>query len=189
MSGFIFQTRFKLLSELKTSLQEWEAITHQIKNSKKSVFVSTFFIEPDFYGYEFLKLMTEASQRGVKCVILTDQTGQRLAGYKHKKPHDPLLKKAWEEFKKAGGVHVLTKPESFFANTLSKIVMGGNHFKFFIFDSSCAIITGRNIGASSFESWADYGVLLEGPILSSLLASFSDLLKINKAQNLLETRC
>ena len=103
MSGFIFQTRFTLLSELKTSLQEWEAITHQIKNSKKSVFVSTFFIEPDFYGYEFLKLMTEASQRGVKCVIFTDQTGQRLAGYKHKKPHDPLLKKPGKISKIPGG--------------------------------------------------------------------------------------
>ena len=51
-----------------------------VREAKRFLYLSTYYIEYDQYGVELLAALLEARRRGVAVNLLVDRFGQRLGG-------------------------------------------------------------------------------------------------------------
>ncbi len=58
--------------------EEWRRRLEMIQRSKRTLYISTYYIDHDRFGIEFLDTLGAACKRGVFVVLLIDSFGQRL---------------------------------------------------------------------------------------------------------------
>ncbi|HUR59495.1 MAG TPA: cardiolipin synthase [Opitutaceae bacterium] len=152
---------------LRDSREFYPALEARIRGARHHLHVEFYIWENDATGARFLKLLTEAAQRGVIVRLLLDGVGSRgiSAG---------LL----TDFARAGGrfAHFQTldpKRNRFFLNLR-------NHRKLQIVDGAIAFVGGMNIGQEyegldpALGHWRDVQVEVMGAICAELQEVFAD---------------
>lgn len=120
--------------QLYTDLDEFTArLFRDLKHAQSAIMVEAYSIEPDENGREFLRILTERAQNGVKVDVLYDAFGS------HRLPHH-----FWRPLRAAGGL-----VEAFGAGQWGWInprVNFRNHRKIVIIDAHKAYTGGFNLG-------------------------------------------
>jgi phosphatidylserine/phosphatidylglycerophosphate/cardiolipin synthase-like enzyme len=130
--------------------------------------VSTFYIEWDRYGQEFLKALHNARCRGVHVVLVIDGFGQKLGGLAMPAPAVRRLASEFESLRAAAAEVVIYTPP----RRMSRWLPSGHHVKIQLTDRGSALFSSGNITASSHERWDEFSAIVEGPIVNPMLESF-----------------
>ena len=139
-----------------------------IRNAKRFLYLSTYYIEYDRYGVELLAALFEAQRRGVAVNLLVDGFGQRLGGVLMTRDIKAALAARLDELRHAGAVVAFYQPRHYLQRRLG----GGQHIKIQVSEAGEAIFGSSNITKSSFEGWNEYSVSLRGPVVRTLLESY-----------------
>jgi phosphatidylserine/phosphatidylglycerophosphate/cardiolipin synthase-like enzyme len=130
--------------------------------------VSTFYIEWDRYGQEFLQALHDARRRGVHVVLLIDCFGQKLGGLAMPAPAIRRLASEFDLLRAAGSqVLIYTPPRR-----MSRWLPSGHHVKIQLTDHGSALFSSGNITASSHERWDEFSAIVDGPVVRPMLESF-----------------
>ena len=147
---------------------EWACRLAMIRDAKRFLYLSTYYIELDRYGVEILAALLEAQQRGVAVNLLVDGFGQRLGGVLMTRDIQAALAARLDELRQAGAVVTLYQPRHYLQRRLG----GGQHVKIQVSEAGEAIFGSSNLTKSSFEGWNEYSVSLRGPLVRTLLESY-----------------
>ncbi len=169
--GTISSSPFGVLSkgnhtELQpTGVQAYRSLIREIQNADTSISITTFILSHDSIGRRIVTELSKKAKAGIEVRLLLDAVGSF-----GKKTLYML------ELEKAGGRIERFMPVFPFAS-LGRANLR-NHRKLAIFDSTRAIIGGRNIGkeymgpTSTKKRWKDMSLLIEGPAVMQLSAIF-----------------
>lgn len=155
------------LRVLRDAAEYYPALAERIRTAKHHIHFEVYIWQADKTGRRFLKLLTEAAQRGVTVRLLIDEVGS--GGFSEE---------ALAEFRVAGGKFswfqsLDPRRNRFFLNLR-------NHRKLQIIDGAVAFVGGMNIGREHEDldpavgAWRDVQVEAEGPIVAELQAAFAD---------------
>lgn len=147
---------------------EWQRRLAMIREARRFLYVSTFYIEYDAHGTQFLAQLVEAQQRGVAVNLLVDAFGQRLGGVLMSTTQRADLDRDLAALRAAGGTVTLYRPPRF----VQRRVGGGQHVKIQVADTGEVIFGSSNITSSSFAGWNEYAVAMRGPVVRTLLESY-----------------
>ena len=147
---------------------EWESRLRMIREARRFLYLSTYYIEYDHYGAELLALLLEAQGRGVAVNLLIDGFGQRLGGVLMSPEVKAVLRKRLDALRAAGAVVTVYRPP----HALQRRLGGGQHVKIQVSDEGEAIFGSSNVTRTSFEGWNEYSVALRGPVVRVLLESY-----------------
>ena len=147
---------------------EWACRLAMIREAKRFLYLSTYYIEYDRYGIELLTALLEAQRRGVAINLLVDGFGQRLGGVVMRREVRAALATRLVELSEEGAVVTSYRPRHFLQRRLG----GGQHVKIQVSDAGEAIFGSSNITQASFEGWNEYSVSLRGPVVHALLESY-----------------
>ena len=147
---------------------EWACRITMIRDAKRFLYLSTYYIEYDRYGVELLSALLEAQRRGVAVNLLVDGFGQRLGAVLMTRDIRAALAVRLDELRHAGAVVTLYRPKHYLQRQLG----GGQHVKIQVSEAGEAIFGSSNITKSSFKGWNEYSVSLRGPLVRTLLESY-----------------
>jgi cardiolipin synthase len=147
---------------------EWACRLAMIREAKRFLYLSTYYIEYDEYGVELLAALLQAQRRGVAVNLLVDRFGQRLGGVLMTRDLRATLAARLNELRDAGTVVTFYQPRHYLQRQLG----GGQHVKIQISEAGEAIFGSSNISRSSFEAWNEFSVSLRGPVVRTLLESY-----------------
>lgn len=147
---------------------EWACRIAMIRDAKRFLYLSTYYIEYDAYGDELLTALLEAQRRGVEVNLLVDDFGQRLGGVLMAADVKASLNARLDELTAAGAIVTSYQPTGF----LQRCFGGGQHVKIQVSEAGEGIFGSSNITKSSFDGWNEYSVALRGPIVATLLKSY-----------------
>ena len=147
---------------------EWACRLAMVREAKRFLYLSTYYIEYDRYGVELLAALLEAQRRGVAVNLLVDRFGQRLGGVLMTRGLRAELAARLNELRDAGTVVTFYQPRHFLQRRLG----GGQHVKIQVSEAGEAIFGSSNITRSSFEAWNEYAVSLRGQVVRTLLESY-----------------
>ena len=147
---------------------EWACRLAMIRDAKRFLYLSTYYIEFDRYGVEILAALLEAQRRGVAVNLLVDGFGQRLGGVLMTQDTQAALAARLDELRHAGAVVTFYQPRYYLQRRLG----GGQHVKIQVSEAGEAIFGSSNLTKSSFEGWNEYSVSLRGPLVRTLLESY-----------------
>lgn len=120
--------------QLYTDLDVFTArLFRDLRHAQSAIMVEAYSIEPDANGYEFLRILTERAQSGIRVDVLYDAFGSRR-----------LPRRFWQPLKAAGGLI-----EAFGSGQLGWInprVNFRNHRKIIVIDARKAYTGGFNLG-------------------------------------------
>jgi cardiolipin synthase A/B len=147
---------------------EWARRLAMIREATSFLYVSTYYIEYDTYGTDFLDALLDAQRRGVAVQLLIDGFGQRLGGVLMSRESKTALTFRLEELRDAGAMVIVYRP----GRPLQRWLGGGQHVKIQVSEAGEAIFGSSNITRTSFEGWNEYSVALRGPVVPLLLESY-----------------
>jgi cardiolipin synthase len=150
---------------------EWAHRLRLIREANVFLYLSTFYIEYDDYGLEFLAAVEAARDRGVAVNLLIDGFGQRLGGVLMSNESRLALSARLDRLRASGAVVTVYRP----AYPLQRALGGGQHVKIQVSDTGEAIFGSSNITRVSFERWNEYAVALRGPVVAVLLESYREI--------------
>lgn len=154
---------------LRDRALEWRRRIELIEGARSFIYVSTFYIDWDSYGQEFLRALHDAKNRGVHVALIIDRFGQKLGSLAM--PASARRRLAYEfDALRAAGVEV--DHYAPFRQT-SRWLAGGHHVKIQLTDAGCALFSSGNITASSHERWDEFAAIVEGPVAMPMLESFA----------------
>ena len=157
-----------MLCPLWDRAAEWERRLRMIRQARRFLYLSTFYIEHDDYGAELLALLLEAQRRGVAVNLLIDGFGQRLGGILMSSAARAALHDRLDGLRTAGAVVTVYRPP----RLLQRRLGGGQHVKIQVSEGGEAIFGSSNITRASFEGWNEYSVALRGSVVPALLESY-----------------
>jgi cardiolipin synthase len=152
---------------LRDAKEFYPALEQRIQHAKHHVLVEFYLWRSDETGRRFLRLLTEAAQRGVTVRLLLDGVGS--FGLRH----DQL-----KDFRKAGGR--FTWFQSLDPKRGRFMLNLRNHRKLQIIDGVVAFVGGMNIGREHegldplFGHWRDVQVEVSGSVVQVLHEVFAD---------------
>ncbi|HZF71024.1 phospholipase D-like domain-containing protein [Sulfuricurvum sp.] len=150
----------------------YNALLHEIRNAKESIWISTYILHNDSTAKVILEALTQKASEGLDVRILIDAVGS-YGLYIWQRP--------LREFKNAGGKAVFFMP--ILEHPLRNYINLRNHRKIFLFDERVALAGGMNLGKRYMGSkpekkrWIDMIFRLEGdavfPYSEIFLADFT----------------
>ena len=161
-------SRASSLLPLWNRAAEWQRRLGMIRDATSFLYLSTYYIEYDFYGIELLAALRAAQERGAAVNLLIDGFGQTLGGVLMSRQSLAVLASRFDELKSAGAVVTVYRPGRY----LQRVLGGGQHVKIQVSEAGEAIFGSGNITRSSFEGWNEYSVSLRGPVVPQLLESY-----------------
>jgi cardiolipin synthase len=151
------------------------ALLSRVKRATHSIRIESYIFERDDFGTEVVEELKRAAARGVKVRVIVDAIGS------------PQWDGEFvEELARAGvRAQIFGTPRSLFFAFIRMVVRGHwvtayriarkiqmrNHRKLAVFDEAEAIVGSANIGRR-FDEWRETAVILRGPGVSRLRASF-----------------
>ena len=138
---------YKFFSNSKNA---WQAMYGSIESARESVYLEMYILEDDIDGFDFIKLLKEKAQSGVKVKIILDYFGSFS-----------LSQTLIAGLKEAGA-------EVFFFSYF----FHRTHRKILIADENLAFIGGVNFNRSALF-WDDLVMQVEGRLVSSIIQSFA----------------
>lgn len=139
-----------------------------LEGARSFVYVSTFYIEWDRFGQEFLQALRAARGRGVHVALVIDRCGQKLGSVGMSKSALRSLAFEFEALREVGVEVLLYAPR----RRLSRLLAGGHHVKIQVTDRGSVLITSGNITASSHDRWDEFAVIVDGPVAIPMLETF-----------------
>ena len=164
-------TRASALVALWNRGAEWERRLAMVREARSFLYLSTYYVEHDPYGFGMLAELIAAERRGVAVNLLIDGFGQRLGGALMSVEHKAALAVMLDELRRAGAVVTTYQP----GRSLQRWLGGGQHVKIQVSEAGEAIFGSSNLSRSSFEGWNEYAVALRGPVVRTLLESYRDI--------------
>jgi cardiolipin synthase A/B len=156
------------LIPMRDRATEWKCRLSMIREARSFLYLSTYYIEYDFYGTTLLEALLTAQRRGVSVTLLVDSFGQWLGAKLMSPESKAALASLVKELRDAGAVVTFYEPEGLLQRKLG----GGQHIKIQVSEVGEAIFGSSNITHSSFDDWGEYSVALRGPIVRELLESY-----------------
>lgn len=153
---------------LRDRALEWGRRIELITDAQSFVYVSTFYIEWDRYGREFLQALLAARRRGVHVTLVIDSFGQKLGGLAMEAESRRRLAAEFEVLRSAGVELLQYTPR----RRASRWLAGGHHVKIQVTDRGSALFSSGNITASSHERWDEFSAIVDGPVAMPMLESF-----------------
>lgn len=152
---------------LRDRHEEWNARLEMIRSARSFLYATSFYLEYDSYGLQFLRELEAAQRRGVKVTLLLDTFGQRLGNVVMTRNMRRLLTQEFNALREIGGKVLFYRAPHFFQRLLG----GGHHVKIQLSEKGSAIFGSSNITKTSFEKWEEFSVLVEGPIVLEFLTT------------------
>ena len=156
------------LRPLWNRADEWALRLRMIREARRFLYLSTYYLEYDEYGTELLAALLEAQRRGAAVNLLIDGFGQRLGGVLMSAAIKAALKDRLDALRDAGAVVTVYHPP----HRLQRHLGGGQHVKIQVSEQGEAVFGSSNVTRTSFEGWNEYSVALRGPVVRALLASY-----------------
>ena len=156
---------------LRDRHQEWRRRLELLAGTRRFVYVSTYYLEWDRYGREFLEALAAARRRGAHVVLVADGFGQRLGGVAMAPEKRRSLRRALEELRRTGAEVDFYAPR----RRIQRWLGGGQHVKIQISEDGQALFGSSNVTASSYERWDELSAVVAGPVALALLDSFPSL--------------
>ena len=156
------------LCPLWNRASEWARRLRMIREARRFLYLSTYYVEYDEYGAELLALLLEAQRSGVAVNLLIDGFGQRLGGVLMSAAARAALRDRLAALLGAGAVVTVYRPP----HPMQRRLGGGQHVKIQVSEQGEAIFGSSNVTRTSFEGWNEYSVALRGPIVRTLLESY-----------------
>ncbi len=147
---------------------EWERRLRMIREARRFLYLSTYYIEYDDYGAALIAGLLAAQRRGVAVNLLLDGFGQRLGGVLMSSAARAALQERFDALRGAGAVVTVYRPP----HAAQRRLGGGQHVKIQVSEQGEAIFGSSNVTRTSFEGWNEYSVALRGPVVRALLASY-----------------
>ena len=147
---------------------EWERRLRTIREARRFLYLSTYYLEYDEYGAELLARLLEAQGRGVAVNLLIDGFGQRLGGVLMSLEVKAVLRDRLDALRAAGAAVTVYRPP----RAMQRRLGGGQHVKIQVSDEGEAIFGSSNVTRTSFEGWNEYSVALRGTVVRALLESY-----------------
>lgn len=147
---------------------EWKRRLRMIREARRFLYLSTYYLEYDDYGAELLALLLEAQGRGVAVNLLIDGFGQRLGGVLMSPEVEATLRDRLNALRAAGAIVTVYRPP----HAMQRRLGGGQHVKIQVSERGEAIFGSSNVTRTSFEGWNEYSVALRGPVARTLLESY-----------------
>lgn len=147
---------------------EWERRLRMIREARRFLYLSTYYVEYDDYGAELIARLLEAQRRGVAVNLLIDGFGQRLGGVLMPAAVRAALRRRLDALRGAGAVVTLYRPP----RPVQRGLGGGQHVKIQVSEQGEAIFGSSNVTRASFEGWNEYSAALRGPVVRTLLESY-----------------
>lgn len=154
---------------LRDRASEWRRRIELIESAQSFIYVSTFYIEWDRYGQEFLQALRNAKNRDVHVSLIIDGFGQKLGDFAMPASSRRQLASEFDGLR-AAGVEVLHYAPHRHA---SRWLAGGHHVKIQLTDNGRALFSSGNISASSHERWDEFAAIVDGPVAMPMLESFT----------------
>lgn len=142
-----------------------------IREARRFLYLSTYYLEYDRYGAELLAALLDARRRGAAVNLLIDGFGQRLGGVLMSAAVRAALKDRLDALRGAGAVVTVYRPP----HPLQRRLGGGQHVKIQVSEQGEAVFGSSNVTRTSFEGWNEYSVALRGPVVPALLRSWPTL--------------
>ena len=146
---------------------EWAHRLRHIRDARRFLYLSAFYLEFDRYGQDMLNALLDAQRRGVAVQLILDAFGQTLGGVLMTAAQRRALALHCEQLIRAGGVVTHYRP----ASLVQRLAGGGQHVKIQVSDTGEVLFGSSNITASSYEGWHEYSVAMTGPVARTLLDS------------------
>jgi cardiolipin synthase A/B len=156
---------------LRDRRREWRRRRELLARARRFVYVSTYYLEWDRYGREFLDALAAARRRGAHVVLVVDGFGQRLGGVAMAPENRRSLRRALDDLRRLGAEVVFYAPR----RRIQRWLGGGQHVKIQICEDGRALFGSSNVTASSYERWDELSAVLAGPVVLALLDSFPSL--------------
>ena len=147
---------------------EWKRRLRMIREARRFLYLSTYYLEYDDYGAELIALLLEAQGRGVDVNLLIDGFGQQLGGVLMSASVKAALRDRLDALRAAGAVVTVYRPP----HATQRRLGGGQHVKIQVSEQGEAIFGSSNVTRTSFEGWNEYSVALRGPVVRDLLESY-----------------
>ncbi len=164
-------TSASALVPLWSRAAEWDRRLAMVRSARSFLYLSTYYVEYDAYGTSMLEALIAAQRRGVAVSLLIDAFGQRLGGVLMSRADRAALAARLEELRRAGGHVTSYQPPQ----RVQQWLGGGQHVKIQVSEAGEALFGSSNLSHSSYERWNEYSVALRGPIVGTLLESFSQI--------------
>lgn len=148
--------------------EEWKARIKMIRNAKKFLYSSSFFLHYDKYGKEYVEELIKANLRGVDITLVLDSFGQMLCSNLMTKEEQYDVKDAFIRMENLGIKLIFCKPEKL----LQKCLGSGMHIKIQVSDAGGALFFSGNISGTAYEKWQEMSAYVEGDIAYYLLHEF-----------------
>jgi cardiolipin synthase len=161
----------RTLIPLHDQQQEWEYRMRMVHEAQRFLYASTYFLQHDRYGREYMSALLAARKRGVSVTILIDGFGQILAGNLMTAEEKESFKHASALLTEHGGNVVFYRCRPL----LQRMLGSGMHIKIQISEKGGALFSSGNISATSYDKWREFSAYVEGPITVRLLEEFTAL--------------
>lgn len=167
-------THFKMLLDRQA---EWQQRIRMIQQASRFLYISTYYLEYDKYGIQFLDELERALARGVRVTLIIDAFGQILATPLMSKDVRSALHAKFEKMKQQGATIIIYRA----LRKLQKLLGSGYHIKIQVSEQGEVIFGSSNISKMSFEKWMEFAVALRGPVAAVML---EELLRLINRPNL-----
>lgn len=160
---------------IKSGPQAFETLLNLILNSKHYILLEYYIFKDDEYGRTIADALIEKAKQGVKIYLIYDFIGCRD------------VKKDFFSKLEINDINVLAfNPIKLLSNPLKWDRR--DHRKLAIFDGSKAIVSGWNVAKEYFvideNAMADFGLLVEGPVVRSLQKLFINVYETQKKEKI-----
>ncbi len=163
----------------------WSARLRLVNEAKSSIVCSTYQIEPDAFGLQFVDALIAARKRGVAVMLGMDMLAQMFGNRGADKTIANQLTSKLQELRDLGGI--VRKFGD--ADQQSRSVSSGVHAKMCVADGEHAIVGGRNVGGNYYgHLFSDFEMRVAGPIARQLQADVLCLLSRTKGSSFEDDR-
>lgn len=156
------------LSLILDPKREWQERMRMIWDAQQFLYVSTYYIEYDPYGIEFLDGLIAACERRVHVVLLIDSFGQWLSGNLMTKPDKKALREKLDILHARGCRIVYFRPRKLFQRLLGT----GFHSKYQLSEQGSVIFGSGNISKMSFDRWFEFALMVRGLVVGEMVDEF-----------------
>lgn len=146
----------------------FEVFFQDIKNAQTEILIHFYIVKRDWLSEEFMRLLIESAQKGVKVKLMLDWFGSIS------------IKRKWvKDLKKAGGEVRFSYVPKF--PHLFQTLMVRNHQKIAVIDRYHCFIGGLNVGKEYVDEhpkltpWRDYHLKISGDIGKDFVREFNDI--------------
>ncbi len=172
-----FASAFTMLLDRRA---EWQARMKMAREAEHFLYISTYYLEFDDYGKEFLDALDQAVRRRVRVTLIIDAFGQWLTRAIMTKAAHEELHRRLQQLRNTGATVLIYRPQRRLQNWLGS----GYHIKIQVSEKGEAIFGSSNISQMSFEKWMEFSVAVRGKLSAVMLADLMQILEAPERDDL-----